>query len=233
MTARGGDQEIPRPPGTTAGAPAPWLELSTDERRIGLSALEARLVAAGPARTIDTPMPATTTSRSGVLAALYEGDEGATVVLTRRAGHLRNHRGEVSFPGGREEPHDADLWATALREAHEEVALDPAAVRRVGELDRLRTFTSRAEIHPFVGHLDEPPQDLVAEPGEVDTILHVPLVELTHPDVYREEQWEFPTGRQRPMYFFELVGDTVWGATARMLRQLLTIGLELPDDTGA
>jgi 8-oxo-dGTP pyrophosphatase MutT (NUDIX family) len=164
---------------------------------------------------------------------MYEGDEGPTVVLTRRARHLRNHHGEVSFPGGREEPHDTDLWRTALREAHEEISLAPELVDRIGELDRLRTFTSRAEIHPFVGRLDGRPDRLVAEPGEVEAILHVPLAELTLEGVYREERWTFPDGHDRPMYFFDLVGDTVWGATARMLRQLVTIALALPDDTGA
>jgi len=165
-------------------------------------------------------------TQSAVLAAVYEGDDGPSVLLTRRAAHLRSHKGEVSFPGGRAEPDDRDLAHTALREAHEETALDPARVEIVGQLDGLQTFSSRAEIHPFVGVVAEFPQ-LVPEEGEVAAILHVPLAELVADGVYREERWIFGDRVDRPMHFFELVGDTVWGATARMLRQLLLIGLDL------
>ena len=165
-------------------------------------------------------------TQSAVLAAVYEGDDGPSVLLTRRAAHLRSHKGEVSFPGGRAEPDDRDLAHTALREAHEETALDPASVEIVGRLDGLQTFSSRAEIHPFVGVVTEFPQ-LVPEAGEVAAILHVPLAELVADGVYREERWTFGDRVDRPMHFFELVGDTVWGATARMLRQLLLIGLDL------
>lgn len=177
---------------------------------------------------IDGPVPVTSPRQSAVLAPLYEGERGATVVLTRRAAHLRNHHGEVSFPGGRQEDHDVDLAATALREAEEEIALDPASVRVVGRLDRLSTFVSRSEIHPFVGLLDVPPTGLVPDPGEVDTILHVPLIDLLDDDAFREEWWRFgPDGPERPLFFFAIPGDTIWGATARMLRQLLAVALGL------
>ena len=176
-------------------------------------------------------MPAPTTvfesdgRASAVLAALHgergTGDGGeAHIVLTRRAGHLRQHAGEVSFPGGRQEPGE-DLWRTALREAHEEVALDPVTVRRLAELDHLRTVTSESFIVPFVAELPCWP-DLRPHPGEVDAVLHVPLSELLHPEAYREERWSLG-GQERSLYFFEIVGDTIWGATAAMLRNLLTL----------
>ena len=101
----------------------------------------------------------------------------------------------------------------------------------IGQLDPLATLSSGAHITPYVGVVHDLP-DLAPSPREVAAILHVPLHELLEPGVYHEELWPpvpgmeraFPTpdGR-RPMYFFDLVGDTVWGATARMLFQLLTI----------
>jgi 8-oxo-dGTP pyrophosphatase MutT (NUDIX family) len=130
------------------------------------------------------------------------------------------HAGEVSCPGGRVEEGDADLVATALREAEEEIGLDPATVEIMGELDHLATVTSGSFIVPWVGAMPACP-DLLPCSEEVDAVLHVPLSELMAPGVFREERWSFGEGLDRPIVFFDLVGDTVWGATAAMLRQLL------------
>jgi len=164
-----------------------------------------------------------------VLAAWYERDGEPTVLCTRRAWDLRTHRGEVSFPGGGEEPLDTDLVHTALREADEEVGLDPASVQVLGELDHLTTVTSDRVIVPFVGVLDEAPRGLVASPAEVDSILEVPVSALVRPDAYREERWG-PPEIDHPVVFFEINGDTIWGATAAMLRQFLHLVLDLPFD---
>jgi len=161
---------------------------------------------------------------SAVLVLLYEHQGEPWVVLTRRAWHLRHHAGEVSFPGGRREPGDADLWATALREATEEIGLDPGSVSRIGRLDSFVTVGSRSLVCPFVATVDQRP-DLVPDPVEVDRVLHVPLAELTDPESWREEVWSLDAafGGERTMTFFELHGDTVWGATAAVLRRLLTM----------
>ena len=159
-----------------------------------------------------------------MLVLLYEDHGEPWVVLTRRASHLRHHAGEVSFPGGRREPGDADLWATARREASEEVGLDPGRVSRVGRLDSFVTVGSRSLVCPFVATVEARPE-LVPDPAEVERVLHVALAELTDPGAWREEVWllgaEF--GGERTMTFFELPGDTVWGATAAVLRRLLTV----------
>lgn len=158
------------------------------------------------------------TKAAAVLAPLYEDDAGVRVILTRRSAALRVHSGEVSFPGGRQDPGE-DLADTARREAFEEIGLDPASVELIGELDHLTTISSDSFIIPFVGILPGRPE-LYPSPAEVEAVLHVPLEELLRPDVYREEQWDI-FGTERPIHFFELAGDTVWGATAAMLRQFL------------
>ena len=213
---RGGPQRIPRPPGTRPGSPPPWAHLSADDRHLDLLSVERRIAALGP--PFRSPREGQVERASAVLAALYEDRGEAWIVLTRRSSALRLHSGEVSFPGGGQDL-DEELRDTALREAHEEIGLDPSAVRLVGELDHLSTIMSNSYIVPFVGVLDRCPE-LAGNPGEVDAVLRVRLAELLEPEVFREERWDM-FGAERAMYFFELVGDTVWGATASMLRQLL------------
>lgn len=217
VAARGGPQHIPRPPGTRPGDPPAWASLDARDRRPGLARIRQAL--AGGPEPRRSPVEGLTSLRSAVLAPLYEHGGEVHVVLTRRAWHMRSHTGEVSFPGGRQEPGET-LWETALREAHEETGLDPTAVERIGELHHLATVTSRSSIVPFVGVLPDRPR-LVPNPDEVDAILHVPIGELLEPDVYRSERWGI-TGFDRPIHFFEIVGDTIWGATASMLVDLLT-----------
>jgi len=212
----GGPQRIPRPPGTRPGDPPPWASLAEDARRPTLDGIRRALAGGPPPRR--SPVEAVTSRFSAVLVPLYEDGGDVHVVLTRRAWHMRSHTGEVSFPGGKQEPGES-LWDTALREAQEEVALDPASVEQVGELHHLATVTSRASIVPYVGVLPGRPE-LRPNPDEVDAVLHVPLPELLHPDTYRQERWGVP-GLDRPIHFFEIPGDTIWGATAAMLVDLL------------
>lgn len=217
---RGGEQVIPRPLNARPGRPAPWGDLPIERRRPRLDDVRQALAASGP------PMPSERESLPGidrasaVLAPLYEDAGELYVVLTRRTWTMRAHSGEVSFPGGRQDDGDGDLWHTALREAHEEIALDPASVERIGELDHLATVTSRSFIVPYVGALTGRPTT-TASPVEVAAVLHVAVAELLDPAIFREERWTFPWAEDRPIFFFELVGDTVWGATGAMLRQLL------------
>jgi 8-oxo-dGTP pyrophosphatase MutT (NUDIX family) len=178
-------------------------------------------LSSGPA---PTPSPAEASSSahsaSSVLVPLYEEDGDVWVVMTRRSWQLRSHTGEVSFPGGRRDAGDVDLWDTATREAMEEIDLDPSLPEQIGELDHLSTVTSQSFIVPYVGVLPGRP-DLTANDDEVDAILHVRLVELLDPAVYRSERWTWDD-LERTIHFFELVGDTIWGATGSMLVDLLT-----------
>jgi 8-oxo-dGTP pyrophosphatase MutT (NUDIX family) len=163
---------------------------------------------------------------SAVLAPIYEDGGEPFVILTRRGQGLRSHRGEVSFPGGLAEPGEP-LIDAALREAEEEVGLLPSTVEVLGELDHLRTVSSRSFIVPHVGVVSGGTPALRPNPAEVDAVLLVPLAELLLDEVYREERWWWD-GQERSIFFFELVGDTVWGATAAMLRQLLALALGHP-----
>ncbi|MCB0977719.1 MAG: CoA pyrophosphatase [Acidimicrobiales bacterium] len=200
-----------------AGAPAPWAALAPDLLHPTADDLRRAFKGLGPA--VPSPRAGSVPLASAVLAPCYEDETGGlVVVLTRRSSDLRVHRGEVAFPGGRQEPGE-DLESTARREAWEEVSLDPSKVEIVGELDHLSTITSSSFIVPYVGLLSERPV-LEANPSEVDAVLHVQLAELLSPGVFREERWPL-FGSDRPIVFFELFGDTVWGATAAMLRQLL------------
>lgn len=216
---RGGPQRIPRPDNWTPGNPAPWLP-ATD---VDLDTLERRLLTRTPGyQQTGAPPPK---RHSAVLIALYS-DPDPTVVLTRRTQQMRAHSGEVSFPGGGQDPGES-LWDTACREAREEIQLDTTLARRIGELDHLTTVSSQARIVPYVARLSQPPS-MTANPDEVDEILLVSLSELLLPEVYREERWQWPgSNQQRPIYFFDLFGDTVWGATANLLRQLLVTALGL------
>lgn len=165
---------------------------------------------------------------AAVLCVLFDAPDGrgrgetqCHVVLTRRSSRLRSHAHQVSFPGGRLDVGESPVEA-ARREAHEEVGIEPASVEIIGRLSSLRTVMNPSPITPFVGVVPDRPQ-LRPNPAEVERAFDVPLVELYDPDVYREELWTFPDGTEHPMQFFELIGDTVWGATARMLVELLTV----------
>jgi len=207
---------IPRPALWTPGNPAPWAAL--DEVGGLLVPEHVRRVWPPDRRGLASPVAERGAGAAAVLVPIYPEGGDLHVVLTRRSRNLRTHRGEVSFPGGRADPGETHLQ-TAVREAHEEIALDPDMVEPLGELDHLTTITRRAYIAPVVGLLPERP-GLEPNPDEVESVLHVPFRELMSPEVFREERWGEGESA-RPVYFFDLEGDTVWGATAALLRQLL------------
>lgn len=159
---------------------------------------------------------------SAVLVGLLDGPSGVEVVLTRRSREMTSHRGEISFPGGRAESGEGPVEA-ALRESAEEVGLDPALATVVGGLSPMSTLVSSSHIVPVVARLD-PAARLVPASAEVERVLRVPLRELVRPDTYREELWRLPD-RELRLHFFYLDDETVWGATARVLHQLIGVAL--------
>ncbi len=219
----GGTQVIPRPDAWRIGDAPPWVG-----GEVGLLPIEMLLdvLAGAPPRPMVPPFP--DARNSAVLVLLHDGEQGPEALFTRRSRHLRSHRGEISFPGGRMEPGE-DAVAAALREAAEEVGLDVSLVTVHGELDHLSTVVSNSYIVPVVATVAQRP-GLVAAPDEVDRIMWVPLGELSRPDTFREEWWGAPP-MDRPIFFFELEDETIWGATGRMLHQLLRLahGLDGPE----
>jgi 8-oxo-dGTP pyrophosphatase MutT (NUDIX family) len=160
---------------------------------------------------------------AAVLVPIFDDDGEPTILFTRRAQEMRRHRGEVSFPGGRHDATDEHLQATALRESWEEINLDPASVEVIGELNPIATVTAQTMIHPYVGILPGRPTALVASPSEVELILEVPIRELLAPETFREEVWVRPGRVTMHMPIFEIVGDTIWGATGHFVFQLLSL----------
>jgi 8-oxo-dGTP pyrophosphatase MutT (NUDIX family) len=177
-----------------------------------------------------------------VLCLLFDEGGEASVVLTRRSEHLRSHGGEVSFPGGRLRPGELPLQA-ALREANEEVGLEPASVEVLGELTPLTTRLSPALVYCFVSRFEGPGaggQALYADGSEVDKIFWVPLARLAENGVYHEEFWpaeDDDAGAGGPAFrsvpFFQLEEDVVWGATGRLLTELLDAVLVHGDAGGS
>ncbi len=209
---RGGDQFIPRPAVWTEHDESPWpagARWTVDELIEPVPTTSGPLAPSFPGARL-----------SAVLIALADGSDGAEVLLTRRSMHLNSHRGEISFPGGRLDPGETPV-ETALREAHEEVGLDPAVSQIVGELEHLNTIVSRSYIVPVVAKLGNRPS-LEPRTAEVDRVLWTPIAELTRPGTYRVERWGSPP-IDRPLHFFELDDETVWGATAHMLVELLVL----------
>lgn len=210
-------QQIPRPAAVEPGAPPPWAH-RPGPGRPRVSVDDLRRAVAG----LDDLPPVTTevAPASAVLVAVWEEDGEARILLTRRTAWLRSHSAQVAFPGGRVEPGET-LVAAALREAEEEVGLDPAAVEVIGRLSRLHTISSGADIHPVVGVLPARPA-LMGNPAEVDRVFDVAVGELMADRVFHEEIWGV-AGVARSIYFFEVAGETVWGVTARMLYELLCL----------
>ncbi len=163
------------------------------------------------------PPPGVGRRPAAVLVPLYPDGGDLRTVLIRRPMHMPTHGGDLAFPGGKSQPGE-DPIDTALREAHEEVGIDPGEVEVLGYLRPVHTVTYPRMVVPVVGRMAEPPE-LVPDPNEVDRIL-TPLVRsLRNHSRWRVEYWQ-----GRPVYFLDIEGDLLWGATARMVRELL--GLE-------
>ena len=164
----------------------------------------------------DTVLPEGRVLRpAGVLAAIMETECGPSLLLTKRAAALKHHPGQIAFPGGKQDEGDADIIATALREADEEIGLKPENVELLGTLPPHETVTS-FDVTPVVGFVKDP-FTIMPERGEVDEVFTVPLDHVLNPDNYliQSRRWR---GHKRQYFVVPYGPYYIWGATARMLR---------------
>ncbi|MGH9368773.1 MAG: NUDIX hydrolase [Thermoanaerobaculia bacterium] len=154
--------------------------------------------------------------RAGVLVPLFMRGPALWLLLTRRTESVEHHRGQISFPGGAEEPGDATLWHTALRESEEELGICPEDALALGRLSPLVTVTN-FYVEPFVAAI---PQPYVFRPAEAEIaeVLEVPLAGLLDPAAL--EKRRLP-GREEPVLFYHYGEMVIWGATARIVEELL------------
>ncbi|WP_435195694.1 NUDIX hydrolase [Natronomonas sp. EA1] len=174
------------------------------------------------------PVPVTDQEReAAVLVPVIARNDGEHLLFVKRADHLGQHAGQMAFPGGGREPSDADLEATARRETHEEVGLAPDAAEVVGRLDDIRTV-SHYSVRPFVARV--PDIEFTPDEREVAEAVVLPVSELTDLTNYESERRDHPFYGDVRIHFFRVDGYVVWGATARILVQLLerTTDWEMP-----
>lgn len=157
---------------------------------------------------------------AAVLVPLYESRGELGLVFTRRTLTVASHKGEISFPGGVIDEIDADVVASALREAQEEVGLEPDHVDVLGVMDDRRTVTGFL-ITPVVGRIPFP-YTFKPSPSEVAEVLTASLAELCRPGVHRVEEWQ-RGGVSHTVHFYDLGRVTIWGATGQLLHDLLTL----------
>jgi 8-oxo-dGTP pyrophosphatase MutT (NUDIX family) len=181
----------------------------------GVNDLSSRLLSAEEAEAMEVRGG----TEAAVLLPLYGWPEEPGLIFTERRADMRRHAGEISFPGGRRDEIDADLATTALREAQEEIALEPARVELVGALPPVSTFVTGYRVHPFVGLVAHPADlGLVPNPTEVETVLTFSLEVLRESyEMRRLVRRGVPI--RTPTY--EVEGQLIWGATARILADLL------------
>jgi 8-oxo-dGTP pyrophosphatase MutT (NUDIX family) len=164
--------------------------------------------------------PGRALTEAAVLVPIVTRGEGPTVLLTQRTDHLNDHAGQISFPGGRLDPGDADARAAALRETEEEIGLPHAHVRLVGRLDTYVTRTG-FEVTPLIG-LVAPPFALTLDSFEVAEAFEVPLAFFLDP-ANRKTDSRLYQGKERHFFAFPYGERYIWGATAGMLVNLAEV----------
>lgn len=166
---------------------------------------------------------------SAVLVPIYYKQGQYYVILIQRTERVKEHKGQISFPGGAYEEKDGTLWQTALRESAEEIGLAVESVALLGELDDFVTTTSGYIITPFVAAIPWP-SSLRVDEWETAEIVEVPLSALLDKNFCRQET-EIIDGQSVTAYFYHYQGRVIWGATARILNQFLGIWSQVtPND---
>lgn len=167
---------------------------------------------------------------AAVLIALFEKEGRRYIVFTRRTQIVEHHKGQICFPGGGCEAGETKQ-DTALRESLEEIGLKPEDVEMLGELDDTRTVTSNFIVTPFVAHIPYP-YEFHPSAFEIDAMIALPFDALRDAGNWRTEVREMDDGMTGKVYFVEVEGSVVWGATAKILKQLVEILGETKSEAG-
>jgi 8-oxo-dGTP pyrophosphatase MutT (NUDIX family) len=168
---------------------------------------------------------------AGVLVLFYERLGELHIVFFKRTDRVPTHKGQVAFPGGSGEEHDDDLVATALREAHEELGIDPDRVVMIGPLKPFDTYVSNFVVSPFCGFLVDPDPVFTAQPFEVEEVYEIPLARLrTRRSRHRGRVPGFSV--PFPLPYYKIDDAIIWGATGSIVAELLT-ALDEADATTA
>lgn len=155
--------------------------------------------------------------KAAVLIACVERNDGLHIILTKRASHLRHHPGQISFPGGKLEPFDSSLQQTAIREANEEIGLDPKLVTILGQLPPLMTF-SRFMVTPVIALVNKDYQ-ITIDANEVDTVFEVPAAHLFDIDQLYSQVFQFKKYSHR-IFAIPYKEHFIWGVTAQIIQAL-------------
>ena len=158
---------------------------------------------------------------AGVLLLLFEQNSEPHIVFQKRTDHVRDHKGQISFPGGAMDPEDDDVLATALRETHEEIGAAPDDVEVLGRIDDHVTI-SNFLVTPYVGWLSHYPYPWAFSDDEVAYLLEVPLTHLLDPENFVPDR-RLVNGKEYVLPAYLFGQDLIWGATARMLSNFLEI----------
>ncbi|MCD6519005.1 MAG: CoA pyrophosphatase [Anaerolineae bacterium] len=156
--------------------------------------------------------------RGAVLILLYPKGEQLFLPLTKRTSRLKHHQGQISLPGGAQEPGDSSLWETALREAREEIGFALSQVEPLAALSPLVIASSRFEVHPYAAYVPIHPH-FRPNPSEVAELIEFPLERLLLPEGKEKELWLWQ-GQQVQVPFYTYQGWKIWGATAMILSEL-------------
>lgn len=157
---------------------------------------------------------------AAVLIPVIDRPNGYHLVFIKRSDDLSEHAGQMSFPGGSREPHDPDFFATATREANEEIGLDQSDIEPVGELDDITTTTEYV-VRPFVSRV--PDRQFTPDGVEVAEIAILPVDAFCRPENYEYDLRKTPTGKEYRIHSFSVDGYRVWGATGNLVVQLLDL----------
>ena len=157
---------------------------------------------------------------AAVLVPFFEKDGAPHVMFTVRSRTLQYHKGEISFPGGAQEPNE-DSRVTALRELYEEVDVSTDSVEILGRLDMIRTVSSSILVVPYVGYL-KPGTVFRPNAEEVAEVLEVPFEHFLNPEIFREEM-RLVDQRSIPVYYYQWKDHTIWGLTGRILKSVIDL----------